>query len=143
MSGDVPDRRTETMGTTTGLDPGPRSGGEKVVLLRPQGCPTSGTIRHPEDTERTAAFWVDGAGAFVLRIEGPKGRFQQEDAEGPRPRRLARLLMTLVGYGFFTDDDHAEAFAVLYGVPVADLETEGIRRAGRVVAFLAPALASP
>ena len=44
---------------------------------------------------------------------------------------------------FFGGDDHAEAIAVLYGVPVVDLETEGMRRAGQVVAFLAPALASP
>lgn len=51
--------------------------------------------------------------------------------------------MTLAGYGFFGDDDHAEAIAVLYGVPVVDLETEGMRRAGQVVAFQAPALASP
>jgi hypothetical protein len=52
-------------------------------------------------------------------------------------------MMTLAGYSFFGDDDHAEAIAVLYGVPVAGLETEGMRRAGRVVAFLAPALAAP
>jgi len=118
-------------------------GGEKVVRLRPEGRPSSGSIEHPTNAGTKAAFSVDRAGAFVLRIEGPEGHFQQEDAEGPRQRRLARLLMTLVGYGFFTEDDHAESIAVLYGVPVADLETEGMRRAGRVVAFLAPALASP
>ena len=116
---------------------------QKVVLLRPEGRPSSGTIEHPTNAATNATFWVDGPGAFVLRVEGPDGHFQQEDAEGPMERRLARLLMTLAGYGFFTDDDHAEAIAVLYGVPVGDLETEGRRRAGQVVAFLAPALASP
>ena len=114
----------------------------KVVRLRPEGRPSSGTIEHPTNAGTTASVSVDEAGAFVLRIEGPEGHFQQEDAEGPRPGRLARLLMTLAAHGFFTDDDHAEAIAVLYGVPVDDLETEGRRRAGRVVAFLAPALAS-
>ena len=131
------------MSETTVRDHRAEDGGAKVVRLRPEGRPSSGTIQHPEDTGTTASFWADGAGAFVLRIEGPEGRFQQEDAEGPKPRRLARLLMTLAAHGFFTDDDHAEAIAVLYGVPVDDLETEGRRRAGRVVAFLAPALASP
>ena len=122
---------------------GTESCGAKVVLLRPEGRASSGTIRHPEDAGTTAAFWVDRAGAFVLRVEGPEGRFQQEDAEGPRPRRLARLMMSLVAYGFFSADDHAEAIAVIYGVAVDDLATEGMRRAGRVVAFLAPALALP
>ena len=115
----------------------------KVVRLHSQDRPSFGAIAHPEDEMMTASVSVDEAGAFVLRIEGPEGHFQQEDAEGPRPRRLARLLMTLAGYGFFGDDDHAEAIAVLYGVPVDDLETEGRRRAGRVVTCLAPALASP
>ena len=78
-----------------------------------------------------------------LHSHGSAAVKEQEDTEGPRPRRLARVLMTLAGYGFFGDDDHAEAIAVLYGVPVVDLETEGMRRAGQVVAFLAPALASP
>ena len=131
------------MSETTVRDHRAEDGGAKVVRLRPEGRPSSGTIQHPEDAGTTASFWVDRAGAFVLCIEGSEGRFQQADAEGPKPRRLARLLMTLVGYGFFTEDDHAESIAVLYGVPVADLETEGRRRAGRVVAFLAPALASP
>ena len=116
---------------------------QKVVLLRPEGRASFGKVDHPTNAGTTAAFSVDGAGAFVLRVEGPDGHFQQEDAEGPRPRRLARLLMTLAARGFFSDDDHAEAIAVLYGVPVADLETEGMRRAGRIVAFLAPALAAP
>ena len=131
------------MGARTRIDPKRTDGGAKVVLLRREGRPSSGTIEHPTNVETTATFWVDGPGAFVLRVEGPEGHFQQEDAEGPRPRRLARLLMTLAGYGFFTDDDHAEAIAVLYGVPVDDLDTEPRRRAGRVVAFLAPALAVP
>ena len=131
------------MSETTVRDHRAEDGGAKVVRLRPEGRPSSGTIQHPEDAGTTASFWVDRAGAFVLCIEGPEGRFQQADAEGPRPRRLARLLMTLAARGFFSDDDHAEAIAVLYGVPVDDLATEGMRRAGRVVAFLAPALALP
>ena len=131
------------MSATTGADPKRTDGGAKVVRLRPEGRPSSGTIQHPEDAGTTASFWADGAGAFVLRIEGPEGHFQQEDAEGPRPRRLARLMMTLVAYGFFAAEDHSEAIAVVYGIPPEDLETEGMRRAGRVVAFLAPALASP
>ena len=130
------------MGAKTRIDPKRTDGGAKVVRLRPGGRSALGTIEHPTNAETTATFWVDGAGAFVLRIEGPEGHFQQEDTEGPRPRRLARLLMTLAARGFFSDDDHAEAIAVLYGVPVADLETEGVRRAGRIVAFLAPALAA-
>ncbi len=129
------------MGATTRNDLKQTDGGAKVVRLRPEGRPSSGRIEHPTNAGTTASVSVDEAGAFVLRIEGPEGHFQQEDAEGPRPRRLARLLMTLAGYGFFGDDDHAEAIAVLYGVPVDDLETEGMRRAGQVVAFLAPALA--
>ena len=131
------------MSATTGVDPKSADRKAKVVRLRPKGRSSSGTIEHPTNPATTASFWVDGAGAFVLRVEGPEGHFQQEDAEGPRPRRLARLLMTLAARGFFSDDDHAEAIAVLYGVPVDDLATEGMRRAGRVVAFLAPALASP
>ena len=131
------------MGATRRNDPKQTDGGAKVVRLRPEGRPSSGTIEHPTNAGTTASFSVDGAGAFVLRIEGSEGHFQQEDAEGPRPRRLARLLLSLVAYRFFSEDDHAESIAVLYGVPVADLETEGRRRAGRVVAFLAPALASP
>ncbi len=112
----------------------------KVVRLHSQDRPSFGAIAHPEDERTRASFWADKAGAFVLRVEGPEGRFQQEDAEGPRPRRLARLLMTLAGYGFFSPEDHSEAVAVLCGVPVDDLETEGMRRAGRVVQVLARGL---
>jgi hypothetical protein len=130
------------MGATTRVDPKRTDAGAKVVLLRREDGPSFGRIAHPTDGGAAACFSVNESGAFVLRVEGPEGRFQQEDAEGPSPRRLARLMMSLVAYGFFTEDDHAEAIAVLYGVPVGDLETEGMRRAGRVVAFLAPALAS-
>ncbi len=72
----------------------PEVGDAKVVLLRPQGRPSPATIRHPEDTGTTASFWADEAGAVVLRIEGREGRFQQDDAEGPVERRLARLMLT-------------------------------------------------
>ena len=119
----------------------PEVGDAKVVLLRPQGRPSPATIRHPEDTGTTASFWADEAGAVVLRIEGREGRFQQDDAEGPVERRLARLMLTLVARGYFNEAEHQEGLTVLWGTALDDLSTDGARRAASVVLHLmAPAL---
>jgi len=129
------------MGGSTGIDPKLTHVGAKVILLRPEGRPSSGTIEHPTNAGTTAAFSVDGAGAFVLRIEGPEGHFQQEDAEGPVERRLARLMLSLVARGYFNEAEHQEGLAVLWGTAFKDLDTQGARRAALVVLHLmAPAL---
>ena len=129
------------IGATRRNDPKQTVGGAKVVRLRPEGRPSSGTIEHPTNAGTTASFSVDGAGVFVLRIEGPEGHFQQEDAEGPVERRLARLMLTLVARGYFNEPEHQEGLAVLWGTALQDLESEGARAAGSVVLrLMGPAL---
>ena len=128
------------MGARTRIDPKRTDGGAKVVRLRPEGRPSSGTIEHPTNAGTTASFYTK-EDAVVLTLAGPEGHFQQEDAEGPVERRLARLILTLVARGFFSEAEHQEGLSVLWGTALDDLESEGARAAGSVVLHLmAPAL---
>ena len=129
------------MGARTRIEPKRTDGGAKVVLLRPQDGPTPGVLLHPDDAPTSAAFHIGADGCLVLTITSPEGHFQQEDAEGPVERRLARLMLTLVARGYFNEAEHQEGLNVLWGTALDDLETEGARAAGSVVLHLmAPAL---
>ena len=100
------------------------------------------TVLHPKDAEVRATVSVSGDGGLVLRIEGPDGHHQMEDAEGPVEGRLARALMALEGRGFFTEADHHEGITALFGVNLDDLSSDGARTAAKVALHLmAPALA--
>ncbi len=129
------------MGATRRNDPKQTVGGAKVVRLRPEGRPSSGTIEHPTNTGTTASFYTKEDGSLVLTLARPEGHFQQEDAEGPVERRLARLMLTLVARGYFNEAEHQEGLTVLWGTALDDLSTDGARRAASVVLHLmAPAL---
>ena len=115
--------------------------GAEVVRLVPEGRPSSGTIHHPEDASTSATFYIEADGALTLTVNSAEGHFQQQDAEGPVERRLARLMLTLVARGYFNEPEHQEGLTVLWGTALDDLESEGARAAGSVVLHLmAPAL---
>ena len=129
------------MRARTRIDPKQTDGGAKVVHLRREDGRPPGDLLHPEDASTSAAFHSGADGSLVLTITSLEDRLHLDDAEGPVERRLARLMLSLVARGFFSETEHQEGLSVLWGTALDDLSTDGARAAGSVVLHLmAPTL---